>query len=428
MANSKISALTSATTVAGTEVLPIVQSSATVKVSVANLTPGLDTITAAKGGTGQTSYAIGDLLYANTTTTLAKLADVATGNALISGGVSTAPSWGKIGLTTHVSGTLPTANGGTNLTSFTSGGVVYASSTSALATGSALTFDGTNLGIGTATVLSGYKLDVRGLVSSASGYGGLYSIYDTITSTQVGYFSTDAQAIGNNDTNVAIVAAQSGKGIKFYTSGANERGRFTSGGYFKASNTGTYLVSAGDFHEFRGDSANSYVVIVGSTSATPLYEYIQDWRFSASTPNNANARFWNCTDATADRAYMLSNGGLANYAANNVILSDRREKTNFAPATSYLDKICAIPVQTFNYIDQNMEEDGGLTLGVVAQDVQAVAPELVSEGNWGSKDKPKMRLEIYQTDLQYALMKCIQEQQEIITQLTARVTQLESKP
>jgi hypothetical protein len=114
MANSKISALTSAATVVGTEVLPIVQSSATVKVSVANLTPGLGTITAAKGGTGQTSYAVGDLLYADTTTTLAKLADVATGNALISGGVSTAPSWGKIALTTHVSGVLPVANGGTN--------------------------------------------------------------------------------------------------------------------------------------------------------------------------------------------------------------------------------------------------------------------------------------------------------------------------
>jgi hypothetical protein len=69
---------------------------------------------ATAGGTGQTSYAIGDILYANTTTTLAKLADVAVGNALISGGVGVAPSWGKIGLTTHVSGTLPVANGGTN--------------------------------------------------------------------------------------------------------------------------------------------------------------------------------------------------------------------------------------------------------------------------------------------------------------------------
>ena len=114
MANSKISALTAATVVAGTEVLPIVQSSATVKLAISDLNPGLSTILATKGGTGQTSYAVGDILYASTTTALSKLADVATGNALISGGVSTAPSWGKIGMTTHVSGVLPIANGGTN--------------------------------------------------------------------------------------------------------------------------------------------------------------------------------------------------------------------------------------------------------------------------------------------------------------------------
>lgn len=150
MANSKISALTSAATVAGTEVLPIVQSSATVKVAISDLNPGLSTILATKGGTGQTSYAVGDLLYASTTTALSKLADVATGNALISGGVGVAPSYGKIGLTTHVSGTLPVANGGTNLTSFTSGGVVYASSTSAVTTGSALNYNGTTLKVASA--------------------------------------------------------------------------------------------------------------------------------------------------------------------------------------------------------------------------------------------------------------------------------------
>jgi hypothetical protein len=56
-------------------------------------------------------------------------------------------------LTTGVTGTLPTANGGTNLggaTPFTSGGVVYASSTSALATGSGLNFNGSTLSILTA--------------------------------------------------------------------------------------------------------------------------------------------------------------------------------------------------------------------------------------------------------------------------------------
>ena len=87
------------------------------------------------GGTGLSSYTQGDLIYASATNTLSRLADVATGNALISGGVSADPLWGKIGLTTHVDGTLPTANGGTNLTSFTSGGALYATSTSALTTG-----------------------------------------------------------------------------------------------------------------------------------------------------------------------------------------------------------------------------------------------------------------------------------------------------
>jgi hypothetical protein len=68
------------------------------------------TLVATSGGTGQSSYAVGDLLYASTTTALSKLADVATGNALISGGVGVAPSWGKIGLSTHVSGNLPVTN------------------------------------------------------------------------------------------------------------------------------------------------------------------------------------------------------------------------------------------------------------------------------------------------------------------------------
>ena len=71
----------------------------------------------------------------------------------------------------------------------------------------------------------------------------------------------------------------------------------------------------------------------------------------------------------------------------------------------YLSAICSIPVQTFNYIDQNMEEDPGTTLGVVAQDVQEAAPELVHETNWGTEKEPKMRLSIYESDMKYALMK-----------------------
>jgi len=89
------------------------------------------TLDADNGGTGQSSYAVGDLLYASTTSALSKLADVATGNALISGGVTTAPSWGKIGLTTHVSGTLAVGNGGTGLTAVGGDGTILGSDGSA---------------------------------------------------------------------------------------------------------------------------------------------------------------------------------------------------------------------------------------------------------------------------------------------------------
>ena len=84
---------------------------ATALLQATSLTMGwTGTLAVGRGGTGLASYAIGDLLVATGATTLASLADVATGNALISGGVAASPSWGKIGLATHVSGNLPVAN------------------------------------------------------------------------------------------------------------------------------------------------------------------------------------------------------------------------------------------------------------------------------------------------------------------------------
>lgn len=56
------------------------------------------TLAATRGGTGFGSYAVGDLLYADTTTTLAKLADVSAGSYLRSGGVTTAPVWSTLKL------------------------------------------------------------------------------------------------------------------------------------------------------------------------------------------------------------------------------------------------------------------------------------------------------------------------------------------
>jgi len=50
-------------------------------------------IPAADGGTGFAGYTVGDLLYADSATTLARLADVATGRVLVSGGIGAAPAY-----------------------------------------------------------------------------------------------------------------------------------------------------------------------------------------------------------------------------------------------------------------------------------------------------------------------------------------------
>jgi hypothetical protein len=156
---------------------------------------GWKTVPATAGGTGQTSFAVGDLLYANTTTTLAKLPDVATGNALISGGVGVAPSWGKIGLTTHVSGVLPVANGGTNAStaSITSFNNITGYSASG-ATGTTTT----NLVFSTSPTLVTPTLGAALATSIQFGSGSVLSSYETGTWTPVLQFGANTQSITVN--------------------------------------------------------------------------------------------------------------------------------------------------------------------------------------------------------------------------------------
>jgi hypothetical protein len=187
---------------------------------------GWKTVPATAGGTGQTSFAVGDLLYANTTTTLAKLPDVATGNALISGGVGVAPSWGKIGLTTHVSGVLPVANGGTNAStaSITSFNNITGYSASG-ATGTTTT----NLVFSTSPTLVTPTLGAALATSIKFGSGTVLSSYEEGTWTPVLQFGTNIQTITVNlatyvkvgksvTINMQITwAAKSGSGRVFIT-------------------------------------------------------------------------------------------------------------------------------------------------------------------------------------------------------------------
>jgi len=329
-----------------------------------------------------------------------------------------------------------------------------------------------NVGIGTSS--PGARLDIRSAalgtalqLSDDTNYGvnfigvsGGLKLAMNGSQTFAIFQSTNERLTIDSSGNVGIGTTSSSAKLEIKAASASQRQlqlthfNSTDGWYFTADDTGGVLktsragssglngeamridsngnVLVGTTSQLSGEklgvlsSAANQMVYFRNSNASPGGIFIN---YSASAPNNTGSEFLFCNDTAQTRMTVRSNGGIANYSGNNVNLSDRREKTNFAPAKSYLDVICAIPVQTFNYADQNMEEDPGLTLGVAAQDVQAVAPELVSESDWSSeRDGSKMRLSIYQTDLQYALMKCIQEQQALITSLTARIAALEGTP
>jgi len=152
-------------------------------------------------------------LYADTTTTLAKLPDVATGNALISGGVGVAPAWGKIGLTTHVSGILPIVNGGTNGSATpTAYGVAYGTGTAyaftaAGTTGQVLTATTGSAPTWAAPATSGTVTSVS--VVSANGFAGTSSGGATpaltLTTTITGLLKGNGTAISAATANTDYV-------------------------------------------------------------------------------------------------------------------------------------------------------------------------------------------------------------------------------
>jgi hypothetical protein len=95
------------------------------------LNPG-ETVPPEQGGTGIEAYSIGDLLYASGARQLTPLSDVAIGSVLLSGGLLTPPSYGKVDLNLHVAGILPVANGGLGLGVLTAGYYLQAFTSSSI--------------------------------------------------------------------------------------------------------------------------------------------------------------------------------------------------------------------------------------------------------------------------------------------------------
>jgi hypothetical protein len=112
--------------------------------SASQITAG--TLAVAQGGTNLASYAVGDLLYASATTTIAKLAAVASGQFLVSNGVTTAPFYRNLS-TPDITGALgyTPANSGSMLSGTgSSGKVALWNGAASLTNDTELAYDSTN--------------------------------------------------------------------------------------------------------------------------------------------------------------------------------------------------------------------------------------------------------------------------------------------
>lgn len=137
----------------------------------------------------------------------------------------------------------------------------------------------------------------------------------------------------------------------------------------------------------------------------------------------------------SDNAFRLGNSTTrwtSVWAADGSInTSDRREKENIVNLTYGLKEIQKLKPVSFSW---KKRPEAGIKLGLIAQDLQAIIPEVVmaeeivySEDDPSSfEKKPLDRLGVYYSDLIPVLIKAIQEQQEIIASQTNKVEVLEA--
>lgn len=161
--------------------------------SSGGITPNISissTIPTTLGGTGLTSFTTGDIIYASNSSTLSKLAGIASNNVLHSNGTGVAPSYGKVSLTSDISGTLPIASGGSNGTSFTNNRFLFFNGTRFSS------LPNNTINITSSSIDWTYSFINEGTVYYGSSYG----------SALVGY---DADATLTTDVSYVIITAGS---------------------------------------------------------------------------------------------------------------------------------------------------------------------------------------------------------------------------
>ena len=218
--------------------------------------------------------------------------------------------------TLNLTNALGTAYGGTGLTSFTANGVVYASSTSALATGSALTFDGANLGVGIAVPL--VRLHV-----ATSGNTPIIGETTGGTTSYLNLRNTGGQAYIASSTNDLLFAL---------TAGATEGMRLTSGGLVVGSTTvptvgSTAMLAVGNANGGTQAITQSGSIVYRTSASTSGVDFFNpnssplQW-YTAGTGRmvlDASGRLLVAATTSLASTYLLQVGGPFQSISTNLI-------------------------------------------------------------------------------------------------------------
>jgi hypothetical protein len=243
--------------------------------------------------------------------------------------------------------------------------------------------------------------------------------YDTFNSGEIG--TTSADFYGASTNNFLFLA------------GGAERMRITSGGSLKVTSTSSFSSYGAATHMISNTGASYTWNVENQASSGNMYGQFTYW--PNASPNNSTSQFLNCYDSVNTRLIIYANGGIANYQANNVNLSDERTKKDIIPLGSYWDKFKAIEIVKFKYKDQTHDD---YNIGVIAQQVEKVAPEFVDIDGWDNKHKldeygnmivsnKEPLKSIYTADLHHATIKVLQEAMAKIELLEQKVKELQNK-
>ena len=342
-------------------------------------------LAATSGGTGQSSYAIGDILYASTSTALSKLADVATGNALISGGVGVAPSWGKIALTTHISGILPVANGGTGSATQNFVDLTTTQSIAGAKTFSNILSVNAPINItvpysaSTMTILTQDNLGNGIYLGPRSNLNFDYGVAGNTNGTinNFGYQNGSAhfRSLGIGDGKGGTIAFFDGvnsrvgigtatPGEKFVVQGPNNNWTANMIGGATAGQSLGLLVTAGM------NSSDTSFLVQKANSATTYFYIRGDGYINVSSITYNNA--------TTGRTCVIESTGFLGY-----LVSTRESKANIASIKN-IDFINQLNPVQFNYRKKNNDTNeytdelyDNLTYGFIADEVEKVNKELV---------------------------------------------------